>query len=63
MVTEYTGTLEIDHDRGIIYFHEIDTGMTLLRICRLPKPTPVNKQLDITHMCGTDWKGKNKDDN
>lgn len=33
------GQLEIDHGRGVIYFHHPD-GHTLLRICNIPKPIP-----------------------
>ena len=55
--TEIRGTLEIDHARGVIYFHT-DEGYTALRICSLPKPVPTpntNKALDITHMHGVSW--------
>lgn len=58
--TKVEGTLEIDHDRGVVYFHS-KTGWTMLRICSLPKPIPVPKPgdgLDITHMHGASWKGK-----
>lgn len=56
------GTLEIDESRGVIYFHDAD-GVTVLRICRLPKPIPDpydnggDTLLDITHMVGASWKG------
>ncbi len=57
------GELEIDTDRGVIYFHTtseviaVQMGTaTPLRICRLPKPIPVDRQLDITHMTGCSWK-------
>jgi len=60
------GELEIDPDRGVIYFHNGSTGQTVLRICRLPKPIPDPTQeteysavhgvmLDITHMFGVSW--------
>jgi hypothetical protein len=43
MIRKYSGELEIDTDRGVIYFHlnrpedvqELNT-VTMLRICRLP---------------------------
>lgn len=63
--TILTGQLEIDHDRGVIYFHlsdqeeVMDRGVvTALRICSLPRPIPQVKErlLDITHMHGCDWK-------
>lgn len=48
------GELEIDTDRGVIYFHTSNKkmvkkfgGVTLLRICGLPRPIP-EKELDIT---------------
>ncbi len=48
------GELEIDAARGVIYFHS-SIGDTILRICRLPRPIPLGRQLDITHMHGCDW--------
>lgn len=53
------GQLEIDQERGVIYFHNNETGMTLFRICRLPKPIPDPKNvelfLDVVHMRGASW--------
>jgi hypothetical protein len=49
------GYLEIDSQRGVIYFHSVRTGITNLRICRLPTPIPEETELDITHMHGTNW--------
>ena len=51
------GQLEIDTQRGVIYFHSND-GITVLRICSLPKPIPAGEQLDITHMVGCNWSQK-----
>lgn len=60
------GFLEIDSNRGVIYFHS-KTGQTLLRICSLPTPIPLpvgepsEVMLDITHGYGVSWssaKGK-----
>ena len=43
----YPGWLEIDRDRGVIYFHRPEG--TLLRICRLPAPIPKGVTfIDIT---------------
>ena len=65
MSTVLNGQLEIDHNRGVIYFHLTDPEdvkkygtVTVLRICSLPKPIPEIKgnSLDISHMFGTDWK-------
>ncbi len=65
-ITRIKGELEIDHDRGVIYFHVNDLNFvvehgvnTVLRICRLPRPIPEidQRMLDITHMVGVDWKG------
>jgi hypothetical protein len=56
--TKIKGELEIDSERGVIYFHAMQgqfKGVTLMRICRLPAPIPVDKQLDITFDYGCDW--------
>lgn len=53
-MTSYEGTLEINHENGMIYFHvasdavadEIGT-VTLLRIGGLPKPISKNRALDV----------------
>lgn len=37
--TKIKGELEIDHERGVIYFHN-EEGYTTLRLCNLPKPIP-----------------------
>jgi hypothetical protein len=39
MSTKYMGQLEVDEERGVIYFHS-NEGLTLLRIQRLPTPIP-----------------------
>lgn len=31
------GELEIDIDRGVIYFHSKTSGITVLRICKVPE--------------------------
>jgi len=55
--TEIEGVLEIDHARGVIYFHDAKGDVaTVLRICSLPKPIPRGIQLDITHMHGASWR-------
>jgi hypothetical protein len=46
------GELEIDHVRGVIYFHDGKTGWTILRICRLGKMKKGIESIDITHMVG-----------
>ena len=65
MTIRIKGELEIDQRRGVIYFHSTDSrlkGLTVLRICRLPRPIPnpleqtEDMLLDITHMIGTSWK-------
>jgi hypothetical protein len=63
MITKISGQLEIDHNRGVVYFHANDPKIidtfgtaTPLRICRLPIPIPPNCSLDITHMTGCNWK-------
>lgn len=56
------GSLEIDAERGVIYFHS-DEGTTKLRISGLPKPIdPAEYMLDIgiapgTGVVNTNWKG------
>lgn len=62
--TKIEGTLEIDRNRGVIYFHTTDPTVcnalgtiTVLRICSLPKPIPSDRMLDVTHMVGTSWVG------
>jgi len=56
------GELEIDSERGVIYFHTNDEAevdrcntVTILRICRLPTPVPSHQQLDITFGHGINW--------
>ncbi len=57
MKIEIRGVLEVDQERGVIYFHAVGgddkdlQGVTLLRICSLPKPIPNPKEyglIDIT---------------
>ena len=58
MTTTIKGELEIDSDRGVIYFHAAEgkfLGTTVLRICSLPKPIPADKELDITFGFGCSW--------
>jgi len=62
-ISEWHGTLEIDHDRGVIYFHCRDEEqsqrlgtVTMLRICSLPKPIPRDEFIDVTHMFGVNYK-------
>lgn len=58
-VEKIKGELEIDRERGVIYFHTSDAktakqygGITILRICNLPKTLRSNQMLDITNMIG-----------
>jgi len=37
--TRIIGHLEIDHERGVIYFHNTE-GYTTLRLCNVPTPVP-----------------------
>ncbi len=67
--TTLMGQLEIDHDRGVIYFHlssEADMDklnmVTPLRIYSLPKPIRQftgagGDELDITIGVGVSWRG------
>jgi len=61
MTKKYNGQLEIDSDRGVIYFHLSDEKdieklkqMTVLRICNLPVPIKEG-QIDITNMVGVSY--------
>ena len=53
------GQLEIDTERGVIYFHSNETGWSKLRICGLPTPIPINDDLlDISWRAGiASWRG------
>lgn len=54
------GELEIDKDRGVIYFHSDEHCRTILRICNLPKPIPnevIEEGMDITHLHNASWRG------
>jgi len=56
--SEFKGTLEIDHARGVIYFHAEEgplAGTSLLRISCLPPIPILDGLLDITHMHGVNW--------
>ena len=46
MSEQIPGILEVDRDRGVIYFHRTDErgAPTLLRICRLPNPIPLDSE-------------------
>jgi hypothetical protein len=52
MTKTIKGILEIDHDRGVIYFHNEKTGQTVLRICKLGKLKKGLKYIDVTHLVG-----------
>ena len=60
MIIKIKGEIEIDQERGVIYFHSEEEGHTPLRICRLPIPIPdpsdYGEMLDISHMHGVSWK-------
>jgi hypothetical protein len=62
--TQWHGVLEIDHERGVVYFHldrksDVDRLQvaTLLRVCRLPTPIPTDTALDVTYGHGVSWSG------
>lgn len=58
-IIKIDGQIEIDQERGVIYFHS-NVGHTVLRICSLPTPIPdpstFGDGIDITHMNGCSWK-------
>jgi hypothetical protein len=41
-IVQIKGILEIDPDRGIIYFHSEESGRAMLRITALPIPVPLD---------------------
>ena len=43
MTTKIHGELEIDHERGVVYFHS-EKGYTALRIQGIPTPIPSKEQ-------------------
>lgn len=54
------GMLEVDTDRGTIYFHTED-GITFLRIGHLPTPILVDQMIDVVYVKGTVSYGKTND--
>jgi hypothetical protein len=48
MILQFNGQLEIDTDRGVIYFHDKSLGITRLRICGLGQISDQVESLDIT---------------
>lgn len=56
------GQLEIDHNRGVIYFHcnpdyARERGVvTMIRVCGLATPVPKHRMLDLTNPT-CDWRG------
>jgi hypothetical protein len=60
MTFHQEGYIEIDYDRGVVYFHSA-MGNTILRICKLKIPysfDPAVDLIDITHMVGASYGGK-----
>jgi len=55
MTLHFKGELEIDTNRGVIYFHSEEYGRTMLRICRLPKIPADTTFIDLTHMWGVSF--------
>jgi hypothetical protein len=52
-IVQIKGTLEIDSERGIIYFHSERSGRTMLRIEQLPEQFPIDGtgiEIDHTYM-------------
>jgi len=57
------GELEIDQERGVIYFHSYEEGITKLRICNLPFPISeqaIKNGMNITHLFNASWHGEIK---
>lgn len=55
----FDGRLEIDQNRGVIYFHSEETGTTILRLSNLPHPIPDENlsvtMIDVAHMHGVNY--------
>ena len=59
MISHTRTVLEIDHSRGVLYVHDAETDETLLRICGLPKPIPLNVGLiDVTNKVGSSYEAR-----
>ena len=54
------GVLELDLERGVLYFHSSE-GRTVLRVCRLPKVNEPPVAIDITHMRGVSYERKEEE--
>ena len=52
-MTKIEGQLEIDHERGVVYFHANDTGWTVLRICQLLQIPKNVHFIDVVASSGT----------
>ena len=59
MTKKYRGVLEVDEERGVIYFHTDNPTvagrygtMTLVRVCRLRKP--IQLPVDLTTGCNAE---------
>lgn len=48
--------VEIDYARGVVYIHDKRTGATILRVCNLPAPIPLNVSfIDVTNKVGSSY--------
>lgn len=58
-MSQRDAVVEIDHARGVIYVNDKKTGTTLIRICHLPSPIPLNVGfIDITNGVGSSYTPK-----
>lgn len=56
MTEHYNVDLEVDRRRGVIYAHSLETGRTLMRLCRLGElPDLSDGLLDITGAGRLEW--------
>lgn len=55
----FDGQLEIDSDRGVVYFHSGISGTTLLRIQGLPSPIPNPQKTEMLDMRVLDIRADN----
>ena len=61
MIKQFDCQMEIDTERGVIYIHSKESGITLLRIGGLPSPIPAldadgsSFTLDVVYPNGCNW--------
>lgn len=54
MTVTLEGQLEVDIDRGVIYFHNNKNGATTLRMCSIYIPHTFDEDMQLDVTCGAD---------